>query len=160
MHVTDWSDPNWWKGYNTRGEGLFPANFVSSEEIAAAGASEAQPAAEEGAAAADVDEPAAAIDEAAMDAALAALHEADPAAAGGAPQEAHVARLEARALACGALVDAALERADTRHARLTQLSAELVDALNLYHELMRPPPLHHLPQPPPPRAFHHPQLPR
>ncbi|XP_022820974.1 histidine-rich glycoprotein-like [Spodoptera litura] len=51
----------------------------------------------------------------------------------------------------GALVDAALERADRRHARLTQLSAELVDALNLYHSLMRDPlkPYGHGPHGPP-----------
>ncbi|CAD0195844.1 unnamed protein product [Chrysodeixis includens] len=106
------------------------------------------------------DEPPSSIDEAAMDAALALLHEADPREAGAGAAEAALARLEARALAMGALVDAALERADRRHARLTQLSAELVDALNLYHSLMRDPlkplyPPHGFPppalHPPPPR---------
>lgn len=39
----------------------------------------------------------------------------------------------------GPLIDAALEKVDRRHAQLTQLSSDLVDALNLYHTLMREP---------------------
>ncbi|XP_068621295.1 signal transducing adapter molecule 1 [Battus philenor] len=146
VHVTDSSDPNWWKGYNERGEGLFPANFVTSDlsepcpdmEQRGGGGKSVQFAAseEEGAGASGAEEEAR-IDEACMDAALALLHEADPAAAG---EERELRRLEARVHAMGPLVDAALERADRRHARLTQLSADLVDALNLYHSLMRDPP--------------------
>ncbi|XP_053607460.1 signal transducing adapter molecule 1 [Plodia interpunctella] len=138
VHVTDSSDPNWWKGYNERGEGLFPANFVTSdltepraEEAAAAGGGTRGARSVQFAAPPEE----AHVDEAAMDAALALLHEADPEAA--ADDSAELARLEARVHQMGPLVDAALERADRRHARLTQLSAELVDALNLYHELMR-----------------------
>ncbi|KAF9814655.1 hypothetical protein SFRURICE_000226, partial [Spodoptera frugiperda] len=153
VHVTDSSDPNWWKGYNERGEGLFPANFVTGDLAeaprAASPAGGAGGAAGGGGAAEARDEAPVCIDEATMDAALSALHEADPREAGAG--EAALARLEARAHAMGALVDAALERADRRHARLTQLSAELVDALNLYHSLMRDPlkPFGHGPHGPP-----------
>ena len=36
----------------------------------------------------------------------------------------------------GPLIDTELEAVDRRHAQLTRLSTELVDALNLYHQLM------------------------
>jgi hypothetical protein len=36
----------------------------------------------------------------------------------------------------GPLIDAELELVDRRHAQLTRISTELVDALNLYHQLM------------------------
>lgn len=35
------------------------------------------------------------------------------------------------------LIDTELERVDRKHAQLTQLSSDLVDAINLYHSLMR-----------------------
>lgn len=41
----------------------------------------------------------------------------------------------------GPLIDSELERVDRKHAQLTQLSADLVEALALYHTLMREPQL-------------------
>lgn len=41
--------------------------------------------------------------------------------------------------AMGPLIDSALEQVDRKHAQLTQLSSDLVEALNLYHSLMREP---------------------
>lgn len=35
------------------------------------------------------------------------------------------------------LIDTELERVDRHHAKLTQLSSNLVDAINMYHTLMR-----------------------
>lgn len=37
------------------------------------------------------------------------------------------------------LIDTELERVDRKHAQLTQLSSDLVEAINLYHTLMREP---------------------
>lgn len=39
----------------------------------------------------------------------------------------------------GPLIDNELERVDRKHAQLTQLSSDLVEALSLYHTLMREP---------------------
>ena len=53
----------------------------------------------------------------------------------------------------GPLIDQELERTDRRHAQLTKISSDLVDALNLYHQLMRDTPAvssYYAPPPPPP----------
>lgn len=104
------------------------------------------------------------IDEKKMDRLLHLFHEADPQCDTSDPQEMldlegnHESRraqlnstnhgtsyelvsciLAEQVTAMGPLIDAALEKVDRRHAQLTQLSSDLVDALNLYHTLMREP---------------------
>merc|ERR1711976_1089924 len=74
------------------------------------------------------------ISEEKIDKVLKLLHEADPTSPeSDAPElpgfEEHVNQM-------GPMIDAELESVDRRHAQLARLSTELVDALNLYHQLM------------------------
>lgn len=144
IHVIDSSDPNWWKGYNQRGEGLFPANFVTSDlsEPATTPRTENRKNVqfsdsvqvkniEE---AIDDSQPVE-IDEGKIDRLILLLHEANPEDGSNDTQE--MLQLENEVNRMGPLIDQALEKADRRHAQLTQLSSDLVDALNLYHTLMR-----------------------
>ncbi|KAH8378208.1 hypothetical protein KR093_010069 [Drosophila rubida] len=156
IHVQDDSDANWWKGYNDRGEGLFPSNFVtadlsvdperldinqqhknSAQKQAAAAAAE-----EEAAAAALLQQKTEAsavqpveIDEAKIDRLLHLLHEANPEDPSQDTDE--MLQLEQQVHQMGPLIDAELERVDRKHAQLTQLSSDLVESINLYHRLMR-----------------------
>lgn len=152
IHVLDDSDANWWKGYNDRGEGLFPSNFVTADlsvdperldinqqhknnaQKQAAAAAEEEAALlqqkTEAAAAQPVE-----IDEAKVDRLLHLLHEANPEDPSQDSDE--MLQLEQQVHQMGPLIDAELERVDRKHAQLTQLSSDLVDAINLYHTLMR-----------------------
>ncbi|XP_029659694.1 signal transducing adapter molecule 1 isoform X2 [Formica exsecta] len=148
INILDDSDPNWWKGSNQRGEGLFPSNFVTAdlsvepEEFTKLEHSNKKLVqfAEEVEVKMVKREPEVVeveIDEKKMDRLLHLFHEADPQCDTSDPQE--MLDLEEQVTAMGPLIDAALEKVDRRHAQLTQLSSDLVDALNLYHTLMREP---------------------
>ncbi|KAG7210677.1 hypothetical protein KM043_012182 [Ampulex compressa] len=148
IHILDDSDPNWWKGSNHRGEGLFPSNFVTADLSVEPeqftklehGNKKMVQFAEEVEVKTVKREPEVVeveIDEKKMDRLLHLLHEADPQCDTTDPQE--MLDLEEQVTAMGPLIDAALEKVDRRHAQLTQLSSDLVDALNLYHTLMREP---------------------
>jgi len=136
--ILDDADPNWWKGSNHRGEGLFPSNFVTmdlegsqerkrsvvfNEEVEVKEVEQVTFPAQE------------TIDQAKIDQLLAMLHDADPTTGEADPSD--LPRLEEQVGSMGPLIDAELERVDRRHAQLTRLSHELVDALSLYHTLMR-----------------------
>nr|XP_014099366.2 signal transducing adapter molecule 1 isoform X1 [Bactrocera oleae] len=152
IHVLDDSDPNWWKGYNQRGEGLFPSNFVTADlsvdperlDINQQNKTKKSVQFEDDAkalqlkteaAAAAVAEQRIEIDEEKIDRLLHLLHEANPEDPSQDSEE--MLRLEQEVHQMGPLIDTELERVDRKHAQLTQLSSDLVDAINLYHSLMR-----------------------
>lgn len=139
--VTEESDPNWWRGSNHRGEGFFPANFVSADltaepEEARYAESKVDVKKEK------VDDmqslqtqQAVEINEEAIDRLLFLLHEADPKDPSQDTDE--MLRLENMVNQMGPLIDSELERVDRKHAQLTQLSSDLIETINLYHSLMR-----------------------
>lgn len=139
--VIEESDPNWWRGSNHRGEGFFPANFVTADLSA-----EPEDLTKETKTKKKVtqssDEPQqqiqvqpAEINEESIDRLLFLLHEADPSDPSQDSDE--MLRLENVVNQMGPLIDSELERVDRKHAQLTQLSSDLIDTINLYHSLMR-----------------------
>jgi len=140
--IIDDEDPNWWKGSNHRGEGLFPSNFVTTSlEEANKGSGERKRSVvfNEEVEVKEVEQVTfprqETIDQVKIESLLSMLHEADPTTGEADPKE--LPRLEQQVGAMAPLIDAELERTDRRHAQLTRLSHELVDALSLYHSLMR-----------------------
>lgn len=138
--VIEESDPNWWRGTNHRGEGFFPANFVTADLSAepedltketktnkkAVQFNEEPP---------NVQSQPVEINEDSIDRLLFLLHEADPSDPSQDSEE--MLRLENVVNQMGPLIDSELERVDRKHAQLTQLSSDLIDTINLYHSLMR-----------------------
>lgn len=158
--VSESSDPNWWLGSNHRGRGLFPSNFVTSDlspppeieerqqrksvqfsddvHVRAVDSGGSDPPSSSSSASTAMVQ----VDGDKMERLLHLLNEADP--TGGRPDSEEMLQLEEQCLAMGPLIDQELERVDKRHALLTKTSSELVEAMNLYHQLMRdtvmPPP--------------------
>lgn len=140
--VIEESDPNWWRGSNHRGEGYFPANFVTADlsaepedlmpkETKKSSKSNDNVSANEER---RIEQPVE-INEEAIDRLLFLLHEADP--EDPAQDSDEMLRLENFVNQMSPLIDSELERVDRRHAQLTQLSSDLIDTINLYHSLMR-----------------------
>ncbi|XP_035208281.1 signal transducing adapter molecule 1-like [Stegodyphus dumicola] len=138
--VLDDSDPNWWKGSNHRGEGLFPANFVSADlttepETVKALEKKTVQFNEEVRVKTVEEDQEVEIDEDKIDQMLHLLHEADP--TGERPDSEELLALEEHCLAMGPLIDQELEQIDRRHASLTTANQLLVEALHSYQTLMK-----------------------
>ncbi|KAK9870579.1 hypothetical protein WA026_008141 [Henosepilachna vigintioctopunctata] len=146
IYVIDDSDPNWWKGKNQKGgEGLFPSNFVTAdlnvepEKFLFEKAKKIVQFKESVDVKLERQNEDIEINENKIDRLIHLMHEADPTNPERDTEEMLVLEQEVNAM--GPLIDSELERVDRKHAQLTQLSADLVEALSLYHTLMREPPL-------------------
>lgn len=138
--VIEESDPNWWRGTNHRGEGFFPANFVTADLSAEPEDLTRETKSNKKAVQFNDESPSVQsqpveINEDSIDRLLFLLHEADPSDPSQDSEE--MLRLENVVNQMGPLIDSELERVDRKHAQLTQLSSDLIDTINLYHSLMR-----------------------
>lgn len=144
ISVLDDSDPNWWKGVNWRGEGLFPANFVTTDLNAKPEQEEEEDSDGGAGAAAEASAAAAAevltIDEEKINKTLAMLQNADP--TGEIERDpAELGAFEDQCHKMGPLIDTELEKIDRKHMTIMELNQKLVDALQMYHSLMKMPPM-------------------
>lgn len=139
--VIEESDPNWWRGTNHRGEGFFPANFVTAdlsaepEDLSLKETKSSKKAVQFTDESQNLQSQPVEINEDSIDRLLFLLHEADPSDPSQDSEE--MLRLENVVNQMGPLIDSELERVDRKHAQLTQLSSDLIDTINLYHSLMR-----------------------
>ncbi|OQV19175.1 Signal transducing adapter molecule 2 [Hypsibius exemplaris] len=143
LHVIDDSDPNWWKGSNHRGEGLFPTNFVTSDLNYEAendfSSSPKKKNSAEVASLTSTDVPVelkpVTIDEALIDQTLNQIHDADP--EGERPDPADLLELEDQCTRMWPLIDNELQQADKLQSALEEISTQINDALAMYDNVMK-----------------------
>ncbi|KRZ38680.1 Signal transducing adapter molecule 1 [Trichinella pseudospiralis] len=134
------NDPNWWRGMNHRGEGFFPASFVTDqlntvvekperkksvsfdENVLITAIQPNQP------------EAPAEIDEEKLVNCLIAMQDLDP--TGERPDPPETCALEERCLSMAQAIEKELEAIDREHNQLVEVNSRLLDALTLYHSAM------------------------
>ncbi|XP_033727539.1 signal transducing adapter molecule 1-like isoform X2 [Pecten maximus] len=165
ISVTDDSDVNWWKGFNQRGEGLFPANFVTADlSVEPEDSKEKKKvkfSEEVEVKAVDVPPEEVDINEEKIDKVLQLIQNADPTGETQ-PDSEEMLRLEETCKGMGPLIDTELEKIDRKHASLCEINSKVVDALQMYHNLMKEDPNPYATfkggVPPGPMNFSHPNM--
>uniref|UniRef100_A0A0N4Z3M7 SH3 domain-containing protein n=1 Tax=Parastrongyloides trichosuri TaxID=131310 RepID=A0A0N4Z3M7_PARTI len=120
--VTDDSDANWWMGYSSRGKGLFPASFVTTElenekeELFDTSNLSKVPV----------------LDMEILDKCIALFEDLDPADSSTDPPELIEYEMQAEAMA--PLVDEKIVEIDSQLMQLTELNAAIRNALAIYDE--------------------------
>ncbi|XP_050431727.1 signal transducing adapter molecule 1 [Adelges cooleyi] len=139
IYVLDSSDPNWWKGYTDKHlEGLFPANFVTTDLTIAKDTAEIVNVKKTKVKHSAEDYKSVEIDESKIDSLLQLLREANPEDDSTDTEEMLI--LEAQVNAMTPMIEAQLEQLDKKHSQLTQLCTELLEAVKLYNIFMKEPP--------------------
>ncbi|KAI8506121.1 Signal transducing adapter molecule 2 [Branchiostoma belcheri] len=167
ISVLDDSDPNWWKGETYRGVGLFPANFVTAdlnadpEPVSVKTGKTVQFNEEVTVNTVEPEPEPVEIDEEKMNETLAMLQNANP-TGDDATDPPHLRAFEDACQQMGPLIDQELEKIDRKHIELTSLNQRLMEALSMYHKLMKEMPqfAHNPPPGPPPGAAYPPQFPQ
>lgn len=145
ISILDDRDANWWKGENFRGIGLFPSNFVTADLTAETEpeikAREKKVSFDEEVEVRTIEPPAEIrISVETMDQCLDVLQNADPTMER--PDNPDMPLLEATCNGMAPLIDQELEAIDRDHADLTALNQRLIDAFQMYHDLMKEAPVY------------------